>query len=215
MTNPDAYPDAELTPAQQAVKTVADGILALKPEGNPLTTWSVATLIAPYEVRDRLALTKAGSLMLQTGDSLSAPQPNDYWPDIHLYVSDETLTGVSLRAWGWQFEKYRIDPAGSQSPPYDVISFPGEYDWARRLDIALHYSDSRRTATQTLRTYTSSHNSGNTPSLSRDVYTMEYAETGYEGHNQAFLETVVEEDILAFTGLCRQLLEHRVVTTDP
>jgi hypothetical protein len=208
MTSPEDYIEPELTPAQLEVKSLADEILSHKPENFDLTFWNYATDIDPHEVEMKLRQIAAGSLLLGEGESLSAPNTDRYWPELDLFATKATLKAVSLRAWGWEWEKHRRDPSGPTTPPFDIISFPGEKDWARQLDISLHYDNGRNTASQAITTYTASERAGITPTLSRDVHAMAYAETGYEGHNQKFLEIVGEEDVLAFTGICRHLFEH-------
>ena len=207
MNTHEGLVDPELTPAQSQIKALADEILALKSPDNPLTFWNYATSLDALEVQNRLSNIRIGELLLKGGDSLSAPKPNKYWPDLGLYANNDTLKVASLRAWGWEFEKSRIDPKGPSKPPYKVINFPGEYDWARQLDLVLAYSDGRQAAVQSLTAYTATFSAGETPRLSRDVSAAAYAEQGYEGHNQKFLENVTEEDVIAFTGLCRYLFE--------
>lgn len=202
--------DPDLTPGQHEIKNITDEILRQKPAGYTMTYWDIATTVGPQEVLDKLSATAAGQLVLAEGESLSAPHPNEHWPDLQLYATRAALKWVSLRAWGWEYEKVRIDPEGPSSPPYDILTFPGETDWSRQLDISLGYANDEQSAHVTVSSHTSSLRAGQTPSLSRDVHTMAYAETGYEGHNQKFLEQVTEEDVLAFTGICRYLLNNQL-----
>lgn len=201
--------DPELTPGQQEVKSICDEILSQKPTGYMMTYWDISTNVDPHRVLDKVKATAAGQLLFLEGEPLSAPQPNEHWPDLQLYATRAALKWVSLRAWGWEYEKVRTDPDGPSSPPYDILTFPGETDWSRQLDISLGYANDVQTAHVTVTSHTSSLRAGQTPSLSRDVHAMAYAETGYEGHNQKFLEQVTDEDVLAFTGICRYILQNR------
>lgn len=202
------FRDPELTPAQQEIKSITDEVLAMKPERFSLTYWDVATSVPPQEIHDRLQATAASALLLDEGESLSARQPNDYWPDLKLNASAETLKWVSMRAWGWEYEKVRINPEGPNVPPYDVLTFPGQTDWSRQLDICLGYANEQQTAHLTVSSSTSSMRAGQTPMLSRDVHAMAYAETGYEGHNQNLIQAT-EADIIAFGGICRYILQNK------
>lgn len=199
--------DPELLPCQIAIKDLSEKILAKKPEEVRLTFWDVMSEADPNQVQDRLRASSLGDLMLQDGDTLSIPTPNDYYPDLDLYVGEARLTHVTLRAWGWDFDKHRIDPNGSGKSPYDVIEYPGEKDWSRQLDVSLHYAnEAHQTAAQTITMQTGSTSAGILPSAVRDVYAMDYAETGYEGHNQVYRTATSGEEVMNFVNLVKELM---------
>lgn len=201
---PQDWVEPELLPVQLQLKDLADEILALKPETNPLTNIAFEIDLMPDVVDERLKRSSFSQLLLPDGASLSASPPNEYHHDLGLFVGDAELVKVWVRAWGWKEEKYRKDPNGPDKPPFDIIRFPGEEDWVRQLDISLHYQKGIDTASQTITSYDSSCKAG-LPSLSRDVYASAYAETGYEGHNQAFIDDRSEDQVLEFLAIAREL----------
>jgi hypothetical protein len=208
MTEVEKPIDPELTTGQVALKALTDEVLALKPK-NPLTFWDVGTSLTPQEVERLLAESPMQELMLEDGKTLSDPHGGPYHNNLDLYIGRAELGAVTLRAWGWEYDKYRVNPA-TPEPPYDIIGYPEEKDWSRQLDINLHYSNRLQTATQTFTASTSSDRAGSPPWLSRDVTAQAYAEMGYEGHNQKFNYDAVDEEVLAFLGICRQIFDNRV-----
>jgi hypothetical protein len=200
--------EERLSSGQRAVKELTDEMLRFKRPDSPLSfvDFRVDADAAELETRLRAALP---DLMLPAGASLGI-DGGDYYPDINLHVGTTPLVGVQLRVYGWEFDKHRIDPNGPDKPPYKVLSFPGEKDWSRQIEIGLWYSDGRQSAAQKVSVYAGSSNPGAVPSLSRDVVAPAYAETGYEGHNQAWREHPANRDVLAFVAIARDLFGRRV-----
>ena len=201
--------DPELLVCQTEIKTICDEILYLKPEQIRLTFWDVASGADPMQVQQRLRATSLGDLLLKHGETLSGPAAGGYYPDLGLYIGQAELEGVSVRAWGWEHDKYRINPEASEKPPYDVIEYPGEIDWSRQLDISLHYTNARQTARQTISMQTGSNEAGQLPAAFRDVSAMAYAESGYGGHNQLWRSAHSEEEVAVFIALARDLINDR------
>lgn len=153
--------DPELSASQVAMKSLCDEVLALKPEHLHFVNFEdVISGANPSEVQERLRASSLGDLMLKDGDSLSAIRTSDYYPDLDLFVGGARLVGVGVRAFGWEDDKRRIDPNGSDKPPYDIIDYPGEKDWIHQLDIKLWYSNGKQEACQTITAYTSSKAAG-------------------------------------------------------
>ena len=199
--------DPELLPCQVEIKTLCDEILALKPEKNPLTFWDIRTKADASTIQEKLRESSIGDILLKDGDTLSVPGNHEHYPDLGLYVGRSALVGVNVRAWGWEFDKHRIDPNGPNKPPYDIVFYPGEQDWTRQLDISLFYSNESQTASQRITTQTGSTSAGQLPSVSRSVSAMAYAETGYEGHNQVWRDARDASEVEEFVALARQLTE--------
>ncbi len=200
--------DEKLTRAQLAVKALTDRALAEK-RTKQLTFVDFRIAEAATSLERKVRRCAVADILLQDGDSLSAPDSGGYYPDLNLHVGPATLVAVELRVWGWEYDKYRIDPNGPDKPPYDVLEFPGEKDWARQLDIRIWYSNGKEAACQELSIHTASTNNG-TPSVSRDVIAPSYAETGYEGHNQKGRSRVTQSQILELVSLATEMFEHRV-----
>lgn len=202
--------DPELLLCQVQIKTLCDEILAHMPEQYLLTFWDIHAKADGNDIQEKLRASSIGDLLLKDGDTLSAPGNHEYYPDLRLYVGKAALIGVSVRAWGWEYDKHRINPNGPDKPPYDIIYYPGEQDWTRQLDISLHYSNGNQAASQTVTTQTGSSSAGHLPSVSRDVSAMAYAETGYEGHNQAWRNAQSTSEIEDFVALAKDVIENTV-----
>jgi hypothetical protein len=203
--------DLPLTASQEKLKSLADEILAFKPVGADITFWPLSSRINPENTQSRLRAATFGDLLLNDGDTLSSPTPSDYRPDLGLYVGKATLEGVGITAWGWEYDKVRIfSETPDQPPPFEVVRYPGEIDWARQIDVKLFYKGTIHAATQSVTTSTSSIRSGQTPSISRDVRAMAYAETGYEGHNQVYRDDFSEDDVINLLEIAREVFDQRV-----
>lgn len=107
----------------------------------------------------------------------------------------------------WQEDKWRFDPESPKQPPYKIIRYPGEFDWTRQIVIGIWYGDGR--TTQELSLYGGSRNAGVMPNISRAIYAMEYAEQGYEGHNQKLRRFRSQKEAMFFINLARELFDKR------
>ena len=203
--NEPTLKDPELLSCQAEIKWLCDEVLALKPERIRLTHWDIPVQVDPEEVQQRLRDSSINDLVLKNGDTLSSPTKSKYHPELNLFVGKAQLESVTMRAWGWEYDKQRIDPNGPKKPPYSVIEYPGEKDWTRQLDISLHYTNGQQIASQTITIQTDSMHAGEVPSISRDVSAMAYAEMGYEGHNQVWRSCKDAEEASAFITLAREL----------
>lgn len=202
--------DPELTPSQAAIKALCDEILALRPQPPEVTFEDVLGTMDPEQIQDRLRQSSLGDLLLQDGETLSAHHSMDgHYPELNLFIGQAKLIAVTVRAWGWEYDKRRINPNGPTTPPYDIIDYPGEKDWLHELDVMLWYSNDEHTASQTITAITGSRNAGTLPKVSRDVASMSYAETGYEGHNQVSRPAKSEEEVLDFVTIAKELFDTR------
>lgn len=202
--------DPELLNCQVGIKEFCDEILALRPENYRLTFWDILSEHSATAVYDRLNASSLGDLMLQPGDTLSMPGSGSYHPDLGLYVGDAALERVSVRAWGWEFDKYRRDPDGPDTSPFKVLPYPGEQDWMRRLEITLSYTNGKQLAKQIITAETDSMSAGSLPTVSREVYASAYAEQGYEGHSQVSRKAQNEDEVAYLVALARELSLHAV-----
>lgn len=198
--------DPELLGCQINIKSLCDDVLALKPEGSPLTFWEVSGDVEPETILEKLRnIRSLGRILLYEGESLSAPSGGERYPDLGIFATNAILRAVSIRAWGWEDDKWRINPGGPDKPPYDVIRYPGEKDWIRQSDIVITYSDGKQSAIETISIYTGSRIAGTLPSFTRDVWAMEYAETGYEGHNKKSIKPEDEAEIEEFIDIAKSI----------
>lgn len=202
-THESSPPKAELTPAQQAVKQLADEMLEFKDPG-----WNVMPFVVdmdPQEVEQKLRNCSVADILLKDGDSLSAVHTSEYEPELDLFIGKAQLYRPEIKAWGWDYDldgaPIRDNPAGAA--PDTVVGM-----WGRRLEVILHFSNGKQIAAMNLGADTWSYH-GSTPHVFRNVRAAAYAEMGYDGHN-AVGRDATEEEIVEFTGLVRELFEHRV-----
>lgn len=200
--------DPELIPSQQAVKELADSILSFKPEKAQITFWGFRSSVSPDDLQTKLRDTHFGDLLLADGDTLSIATDR-YYPDLDLFVGKAEMTGVGIRAYGWEENKWRIYSGGPQEPPYDVIRYPGEKDWSRELEIRLSYSNGKERASQIIAVSTSSRGAGQTPLIVRLVSAPAYAETGYEGHSRVYKRDS-DEAVTEFIELASEVFTQRI-----
>lgn len=198
--------DLKLLRCQVAFKTLSDKILQHKGD-TPLTFFHLRVTTDPSEVLERLKQSPFKDLLLQDGESFSLPEPDDRYPDLGLIADKTLLHHVSMTHFDWQEDKWRFDPESPKKPPYKIIRYPGEVDWIRQIEIWLWYGDSR--AAQKLSLYDGSRNAGVIPSISRAMYALEYAEQGYEGHNQKQRRFRSQKEAMFFINLARELFDKR------
>ena len=149
----------ELTPARAAVKRMADNMLRYKRPGSPLTYVDFHPKANAIEIERRLKSCSFGGLMLDHGDSLSMQPTDEQYPDLNLYAVPEQLKDVSLRVYGM---------GGADG------------SWLREIVIGLWYVNGDQVACQEVVIHVSS--GGRGVALARDLLAIQYAETGYEGH---------------------------------
>lgn len=202
------YEDPPLLPSQIRLKELSDDMLLY---GFKRGTVNLADFKFPNTdvqgILRRIRSTSLGDILLLEGDSLSFGDSTGYMADLNLFANDADLLEVSIRVRGTESDKYRIDPNGSQTSPFDVLEFPGEKDWLRSMEIRFTYGDKEHYASQKLTSYTESASTGNFPSYSRDIYAGAYAEMGYDGHNQNYRYFTSEEEANLFYDLVGELFE--------
>lgn len=201
--------DPEYLQCQRDIVSLSEEIFALKPDEYQISFWNLRVDVDPTDTQNMLQTGSFSDLMLMEGDSLSLPQSHPHFPELNLFVDETNLVGVSIRVWKWEYDKFRIDPNGPQEPPYEVIEWPGEKDLQYELDILLHYHKDENTASQIMSIQTGSLSAGKLPTMSRDVYSNEYAETGYEGHNQVGRPAESEDEVFEFIAMARDLFDKR------
>lgn len=172
----------ELSESQRKILEMCDEILALQPD-RQLTFVNVEVNSDPEEVDVKLRASGISDVMLQDGESLSVSNPDDYHPDLNLYIGSSEVVDTGLRSWGWDFD---------------------DGSWMRELDISLVHTNGEKDAQQVVKLVASS--SRDTPQIIRDVWAFEYAETGYEGHNQKY-RSCSDEEAEEFLDIARQMLD--------
>lgn len=200
--------DPDLLPSQTAFKTLSDEMLRYKRCKN-LSSVTFRIVTDPTELLERLAQSTFQDLLLRPGESLSAPQPNKHYPDLHLVVGKTVVTNVNLTLKAWKEKKWRFDPNEPEKPSSKIINYPGVFDWMREIDIEIGFSNARNRATQILFLYDASRYAGTIPEIVRTIYAPRYGENGYEGHNRISRPFRDEAEAMFFVDLARELFEKR------
>ena len=199
---------APLLPAQMAVKHASDEMLKDACVKDQLSFVSFSPVVAPSDILRRLRASGIGDLMLRDGDSLSDPDGGDYREDLGLYAEVVNMVNVTLRIFQWELPKHRINPEGPRQPPYDILTYPNEKDWIRRIDIRFLYADSGHAAMPDVGVTASSTQSG-MPYFARRVIVPLYAETGYEGHSHLWRPAKDDAEVDEFLTLAKELFALR------
>jgi len=198
--------DPAFLESQIAFKKLSDEMLAHKP--NPhLSDFSFKVSADPASTLERLSRSSLSDMLLQPGDSLCVSQPDSHYEDLGLIVGETPLLKVVISHGDWTYPKTRqilIDPP--QIPPYRVVEYPGETDWHRQIGIQFWYgTEHGNKAFQSLLIYDSSDSAGKLPLLTRFLYSPQYAETGYEGHEHSHRPLRDQEEAMNFINLAREL----------
>lgn len=154
-------------------RTLVSDVRHLRPDGT--VSFISLPLLTDAEALERsLKAQSVGRIMLGDGESFGIDDPSGYYPPLDLRAGEVAPGSASVTAWSWQY------PDGSS---------------ACQLDTVLWYRKGDEQAAQRIELYAS--NASPMPRVMRMLSSMEYAETGYEGHGEAFLDTQVEEDVVA------------------
>lgn len=205
--------DSLLLECQVVFKALSDGILDV--ERSRPTFMKIFTgfriEMNPSEILERLRQSSLRDLLLEDGQSLSAqPQPHPRQPDLGLIVGEAPLQEVTIFHRYWDEDKVRLikkDPP--EVPPYNVIEYPGEKDWTREIGIEIWFGNDKKSVAQQLIVWDSSTHAGEMPSVTRNLYSSEYAETGYEGHDHESRSFRDQEEAMFFINLTRELFMKR------
>lgn len=145
--------------------------------------WGREPKLFPKDIEKMLYESSMKKMLVPRGGTLSCDPPCEYYPDLELFVCDETFKNAGLRVWGknWNFS---------------------DGSWLRNFDIHLHYAHDRANATQSL--VLSISNSGF--HIHSDVYSANYAETGYEGHRERYCYKVSSKKFNEFFKIVDELV---------
>jgi hypothetical protein len=183
---------ADLAATAWDFKSLADVALARR-RNRQLSFVHVPSLDTdPRVVLARIRSSSLADLVLPEGASLSVPDGGDYYPDLGVTATDASLRSVSLMALGWDWPV--------------AAGYPDNPTWSRVLEISGWYGPKSQSAVKQVFRASVSGNatSAGDAHVSRDVWASEYAETGYEGHNQSYRDAKVAE-IAFFVALFAEL----------
>lgn len=214
MTDGEPKPiDPALLECQVAFKSLSDEMLEAERNRSTFMKLFVGFRVTanPSDILERLNQSTLRDLLLESGQSLSAqPQPHPRQPDLGLTVGEAPLQKVTISHRYWDDNKIRLvkqDPP--EIPPYNVIEYPGERDWTREIGIEIWFGNDRKSVAQQLKVWDSSTHAGEMPSITRTLYSPEYFETGYEGHDHKSRPFRNQEETMSFVDLARELFMKR------
>jgi hypothetical protein len=177
----------QLTPGQIAIKQLADTMLHTQ-----AIRYEIPNNANPVEVVAKLQKLDVPGLLLRRGDSISHPDPMEYSPERSLYIGPETLIRtvgrVGLRASRWEH---------MEEKPV----------WERKIDLSWGYTNHSQDVLQTISVFTSSHEAGRTPTISRSMSMTpdSYEDDSGEYSLQQF--NVADETVVALVGIYHAVFE--------
>ena len=193
------------TTGLEAIRFMADEVLALKTEGSPLTNHFVGTSISPGEVMsDIQEIPDLRGLLLEEGKSLLDPNARRVNGIQHdLIIGEVEPNVVVLKAWGWDYDCPDSDAGENEIP-----------NWSRQLDVIFQYTNG----------YNSAHHkasaqaivdevTGSGAWLSRQIKDLTDQEmgSGNQGHEQRDFDAP-DESIIAFVGICKAMFDTRTIS---
>ena len=174
---------------QVSLKELTDEMLGERP--NPRDPSMLFNLkINPAIPFMRLRQSSLADLLLDYGESLSAENPDEHFPDIDLTVGFATRRSVGVQAYG--FDKI---PTQEAKKPY----------WQRELSIVFFYGNNDANARHLVTISDYLPTQGELPLLSRSVWAPRYNSQEYEGHNRTSRSCRDEGEANFFIDLVRDL----------
>lgn len=205
----DDYEHYDNKPSKVAASCIAlaNTLLALKETDSPLSFIDIEVATQPEVVLLKLGSIAAGSLLARDDEQLAITSNGDYYPVLDLRKRSAKLVGVSLRAWGWDDQKYIFTNKDGEEYLYpdDVLFYPSdEKNSTRQLELSFSYQDTKSGGfSESVSLFLTS--SGST-TMSSQIFANAYAETGYEGHNGSSLDDLVDDDSAAFGDLIAEIV---------
>lgn len=160
------------------LNTTVDTILAYKDPKSPFNFLHFPVLVDPRQLKADLAATRAGSLLLQPGEAFGIEDGGDYYPPLLMQVGEVEPTQAHLTASHQTFS---------------------DGSWFSSLEATMTYYGDQEHAAEKIIVEASNHSSR--PQIFRKLYSMAYAETGYEGHGYKELEDATPEDAEEVMGV--------------
>lgn len=204
--------DGRLNDAEVSCIALADELLALKDEKNPLTFLDICIDQPAPDVLHKLQSIRAGELLAADDEQLAMESTGEYYPVLDMRKEHANIIGVGLRVWGWNHEKYTFTNSDKRkvNPVKDLLMFPSDEKQAQRqIELTFSYL-CNQIAEEEPQYFTESVSlmvsEGGGASLYSTVYSPAYAETGYEGHGGESLEDVQEDDVAAFGDLVAEIV---------
>ena len=202
----DCY-DHELSQVQTDFLALTDALLEHRDPDHRLTCVDMVVEGDPERVYADVTATRVGSVLTGDDEQLAVYSTGERYPVLDLRKANATLTGVSIRVWGWDYEKVRytdVDlPKPSYPRPYKV--YEGQSDTARQLDISFQYDVGGHCFSDSVCVYASSTAPDNT-SVRNNVWIADYAEMGYEGNGHHSIDDLTDAELYEFMDVVARLV---------
>lgn len=199
--------DYDPSEAVGSCTALAGELLALKEEGSRSTFVDIAVEANPDVVLERLGAIAAGSLLAGEDEQLAIPSAGEYYPVLDIRKQNSALVDVGLRVWGWDDPKIIFtNREGEQykHPEHELVYPSDETSSTRQLELSFDYRDaSAGNYSESITLHLPANGSA---AISRNIWAMAYAETGYEGHDQQALDNLTDDDIAAFGHLIAEIV---------
>ena len=202
----DCY-DHELSPAQADFFALTDAILEHRDPDYRLTYVDMVVEGDVDVMYANIAASRAGGVLTGMDEQLAIASKGEYYPVLDLRKERSRLAGVSVRAWGWDYDKVRYtdtnQPAITYPRPFKI--YDGSKDIARQLDITFHYDCDGHAFSESISMYGSSMTPDNI-SVRNNVWIADYAETGYEGSGKNEIDPLTDEAIYEYLDTVARLI---------
>lgn len=205
----DEYEQYDYQPSEvvASCKALADELLVLKSPDSPLTFVDIVVEPEAKTILSKVQAIKAGNVLAAQDAQLAIPSDGKYYPILDMRKENATLAGAGLRVWGWDHDKLVFTRRAGEpyNYPEHVLFYPAdEKSSTRQLELSFSYQNEEGGSfTESVSLYLSS---GGTASISSQISSMAYAETGYEGHGGKSLDSVTDEDVAAFGDLVAEIV---------
>lgn len=178
--------DMKLTPGGLEVKTLADQIMTFARPGKLVLEHYLGAAGDAWAIRQVLAAGSVGKLLLPKGASLSAVNLDGRMPDLGLYVTEATLdtAGIAARAWN-----------------------AADGYWRRELETRFNYSNGKHTAQEAIVASVDCGSVDKPPKMSRTLFSMTYAESGYEQHGYMGMPEAGNREAMEFAAFAQAIFD--------
>lgn len=199
--------ESKLSEVAASCMALADELLTLKDPDSHLTFVDIAVEAKPQDIMRRLETMTAGTILADADEQLAIPSNGEHYPILDIRKRNASLVGVGLRIWGWDDRKYAFTNAEGEKydPTLHYLQYPSdEKSSIRELELLFGYSgESESGFTESINLYISPDGSA---TFNRRIWSIAYAETGYEGHARVHLKEPTDEDMAAFGDLVAEIV---------
>lgn len=198
--------DAQVSEAQASCLALSDELLALKGD-SPLSFVDLSVNVSAEEVMSRVKQCQYSELLAGDDDQLAMPSNGEYYPMLDVKKSDARLTGIGLRVWGWDDDKYVF--TNKSRDEYDMskhfLRYPSD-EKVHRRQIEISFGYDHPEAGSIVESLSLNITSMGQASMHSQIYMGVYAETGYEGHGGVSKGHVSDRDMVMFGDLTAEIV---------